>query len=105
MNVCIPDVVKNINLTVFNLISRTNETRYTKLHETCKCKCRLDATVWNNKQCWNSDKCRYECKELIYRGNYYKGFIWNPSKSECECDKSWDVGEYLDRENFSLGKS
>ena len=41
VNVCIPDIVKNINLTVFNLISRTNETRYTKLHETCKCKCRL----------------------------------------------------------------
>ena len=25
-----------------------------------------------------------------------KGFIWNPSNCECECD----VGEYLDYENF-----
>ena len=25
-----------------------------------------------------------------------KGFIWNPSNYECECDKSCDVGEYLD---------
>ena len=40
---------------------------------------------------------------MIYRGNCYKGFIWNPSK--CECDESWDVGEYLDCENFNLGKS
>ena len=43
--VCIPDVVKNMNIKVFNLIWRTNETRYVKLHETCKCKCRLDASV------------------------------------------------------------
>ena len=25
-----------------------------------------------------------------------KGFIWNPSNCECECDKACDVGEYLD---------
>ena len=25
-----------------------------------------------------------------------KGFIWNPNNCECECDKSCDVGEYLD---------
>ena len=27
-----------------------------------------------------------------------KGFFWNPSN--CECDKSYDVGEYLDYENW-----
>ena len=25
---CVPDVIKNINVKVFNLISRTNETRH-----------------------------------------------------------------------------
>ena len=47
---CIPDVVKNINAKVFNLISRTNETRRIEWYETCKCECRLDASVCNNKQ-------------------------------------------------------
>ena len=42
----------------FNLISRTNETRYTEWHETCKCKCRVDASVFNNKKRWNEDKRR-----------------------------------------------
>ena len=28
-----------------------------------------------------------------------KGFIWNPSSSECEFDKSCDIGEYLDYKN------
>ena len=59
---CITDVVKNINLKVFNLMSRANETRHVKWHKTCKCKCRLDASVFNNKQRWNKDKCRCECK-------------------------------------------
>ena len=85
---CAPDVVRNINLKLFNLMSRTNETRYIKIQKTCKCKCRLDANVCNNKQRWNNDKCRCECKELISKGSCDKGFIWNPNNCECECDKS-----------------
>ena len=30
-------------------VSRTNETRHMKWHKTCKCKCRLDASVCNNE--------------------------------------------------------
>ena len=55
---CIPGVVKNLNVEVFNLISRTNETRHIEWHEPCKCKCRLDTTVCNNKQRRKEDKCR-----------------------------------------------
>ena len=84
---CVPAFVKNINLKVFNLMSRTNETRYIKLHKTCKCKCRLDASVCNNKQRWNEDKCTCECKALIDKDSCDKGFIWNPSNCECKCDK------------------
>ena len=59
---CVPDVVKNLNVKVFNLISRTNETRHIEWHETCKCECKFGANVCNNKQRWNKDKCRAECK-------------------------------------------
>ena len=48
-------VIKDLNVKVFNLMSRTNETRHIKWHETCQCKCRLDANFCNNKQCWNND--------------------------------------------------
>ena len=71
---CVPDVVKNINIKVFNLMSRTNETRHVKWHETCKCKCRLDASICNNKR-WKNDKCRCECKELINKGICDKGLF------------------------------
>ena len=46
--ICVPDIIKNLNVKVFNLMSRTNETRFIELHGTCKCKCRLDAIVCNN---------------------------------------------------------
>ena len=45
----VPDVFKNLNVKVFNLMSRTNETGHIKWHETCKWKCRLDESVCNNK--------------------------------------------------------
>ena len=62
----------------------------------------LGASVCNNKQRWNEDKYRCEYKELIDRGIYDKGFIWNPSNSEC--DKSCDVGEYLGYKNCKYTK-
>ena len=55
---CVPDVAKNLNVKVFNLMSRTNETRHITWHEMCRCECRLDASVCNNKQHRNDDKCR-----------------------------------------------
>ena len=44
----VSDVVKNLNVKVFSLMSRTNETRHIKWQEMYKCKCRFDASVFNN---------------------------------------------------------
>ena len=85
-------------------MSRTNETRHLKWYKTCKCKCRLDASICNNKQRWIDGKCRCECKELIDKGMCDKGFIWNPSNCECECDKSCGIGEYFDYKNCRCRK-
>ena len=90
---CVPDVVKDLNVKLFNLMCWTNEIKNIKWHETCKCECRLDAIVCNNKQRWNKNKCRCECKELINKSVCDKGFIWNPSNCECECNKSCDFSE------------
>ena len=74
---------------------RTNEIRHIEWHETCKYRCRLNASVYNNKQWWNKDKCRCECKELIDKGICNKRFFLNPSNFDCECNESCDIGEYL----------
>ena len=47
---CVPDVLKNINIKIFDLMSRTNETRHVFWHENCACKCRLGSSVCNEKQ-------------------------------------------------------
>ena len=70
----------------------------------CKWKCRLDASVFNNKQRRNKEKCRFECKELIGKGICDKGFIWNPSNYKCECDKSCGIGQHLYHENYKCRK-
>ena len=57
------------------------------------------ASVCNNKQRWNKDKCRCECKELIGKGVCDKRFIWSPNNCECVCEKSCDIAGYLDYEN------
>ena len=85
-------------------MSRANETKNIKWHETCKCECRLGAIVCNDKQRWNNDKCRCECKELIDKGECAKVYAWNSSNCECEYDKSCDFGEYLDYENCKCRK-
>ena len=40
--ICDPDVPKNLNVKVFNLMSRTNETRFIGWHETCKLSVNLE---------------------------------------------------------------
>ena len=91
---CVPDVVKNMNVKTFNKISRTNETRYVSWHKTC-----------NNKQRWSKDKFICEYKELIDKERQDEGFIQNPSKCEYERDKSCDVRQYLNYESCKCKKN
>ena len=67
--ICVPNVIKDLNVKVFNLMSKTNETRHIKWHEMCKC------NICNNKKRWNNDKFRCEFKELIDKGICNKGYI------------------------------
>ena len=94
---CVLDVAISLSVKVFNLMSRTNETKYIEWHEMHNCKRRLNGSGCNNKQRWNDDKCKCECKELIDKGVCDKGSIRNPNN--CECDKSCDIDKYLDYEN------
>ena len=37
--ICVLDVINNLNVKVFNLMSRINETKFIEWHEKCKCIC------------------------------------------------------------------
>ena len=103
--ICVPDIVKNFNVKVFNLMSRSNETRSIKWHETCKCICRLNKIICNTEQRWNKEKCICECKELIDKEICDKGFIWNPNKCGCECAKACNTSQYLDYSDCKCKKN
>ena len=60
---CVPDVVIDMNIKVFNLMSRTNGTRRASWHEICKY--RLDASVYNNRPRWNRYRCRCDSKNWL----------------------------------------
>ena len=73
---CVPDIVKDTNIKVFNMLSRINETRKIAWHETCKCICRLTSAICNDKQEWNKNTCRCECKEdLVCKLVCDKGYM------------------------------
>ena len=55
VKLCFPDIIKTINVRVFNLMSRVNETRHIIWQETCKCVCRLTASICNSKQRCNEE--------------------------------------------------
>ena len=77
-----------------------NETRNVLWPESCKCVCKLNSSVCNNKQIWNSDTCRCDCNEdftdII---SCDKGYVRNPSTCEYQCDKWCKQGQYLDHKN------
>ena len=98
--ICVPKIIKNVNTKVFNFLMTLNETRNLLWHESCKCVCRLNSSVCNSKQIWNSDTCRCDCNE-DFAGiiNCNKGYTWNPSTCECQCDKLCKTVQYLDHKN------
>ena len=52
---CIPNVIKRVNM--------LNETCNVLWHKSCKCVCKLNSSICNNKQIWNSDTCRCDFNE------------------------------------------
>ena len=76
--VCLPDVVKNVSVKSFDLISRKS------FHKSYKCGCLSDEKVCNNKQKWNEEKCRCECLEIK---DCDIGFSCNVINCSCELRK------------------
>ena len=84
---------------VHNFLMRLNETRHVLWHESYKCVRRLNSSVCNGKQIWNSHTCSCDCNE-DFAGIMIcnKGYMWNPSTCACacECDMWCKPGQYLD---------
>ena len=42
---------------------RLNETRNVLWHKSCRCVCKLNSSVCNGKQIWNTDTFKCDCNE------------------------------------------
>ena len=82
--VCLPDIIKNVTVKVFDLISQQNETKKIIFHESCKCDCLLNETACTDKQKWKSEECKCECLKIE---KCDIGFVWNVSNCKCEQGK------------------
>ena len=97
---CVPGIVKRVNIQVYNFLMRLNETRSLLWHESCKCVCKSNSSVCNNKQICNGDTCRCDCNEdFASIINCTKEYTWNRSTCECQCDTWCKPGQYLDHKN------
>ena len=94
---CVPNIIKRINMKVYNFLMRLNETPNVLWHESCKCVCRLNSSVCNSKQIWYSDTCRCDCNE-DFTGiiSCDKGYTWNPRICECQWNMWCKPGQHLE---------
>ena len=61
--ICVTKERKDINVKVFNMITKKNEGKAKKEHISCYCKCKFNSTTCNSKQKWNKKTCQCECKK------------------------------------------
>ena len=83
------NTIKNLNLSVFNMIVRTNESQTLIKHISYACKCKFHGRKCNSNQKWNNGKCR--CRHKNRKEHYLcnKYCIWN--SDTCSCGN----GKYL----------
>ena len=82
--VCVLNIIENVTPKIFDLMSWKNKAKQIIFHESCKCLCRSNSIICNNKQKRNKDKCRCEC---LVNKKWDNNFVWNPSNCKCEYKK------------------
>ena len=85
---------ENLNLHVFNVIIRINESKTLIKHIWCKYHCNFHGRNCSLNQKWNNDKYWYKCKNPKEHRVSQKVFIQNPATWCCENGKY--VGSIID---------
>ena len=75
---------KDVNVDLFNMITKIIEAKVLVKHFSSNCKWKFDSATCNSNQKWNNDKRQCECKK------YHackKDCSWNPSTCICESSR------------------
>ena len=54
---CALNKTEDLNLSVFHIVTATNESKKLTNHISCKCKCKFEKRKCNSNQWWNNNKC------------------------------------------------
>ena len=63
--ICLPRETKRVNVKVFNMIARINETKALVKHISRDFKHKFDSTTCNLNQKWNNEACQCECTNYL----------------------------------------
>ena len=64
--VCVPNEKDNLNISMFNMITRINESKTLTRHISCECKCKFDGRKCSSNQWWNNNNIDANAKNIIY---------------------------------------
>ena len=52
--ICVPNETKDVDVKVFNMVTKINEAKAMVRHISCDYKCKLDSTTLTSNQKWNN---------------------------------------------------
>ena len=81
---CVSSEIEDLNLHVFSMITKINESRTLIKHISCKYEYKFDSKKCNSNQKWNNDKCWCESKNSKELCVFEKYYIWNPATCSCK---------------------
>ena len=47
IKICVPSKTKDVNVKVFNMLTRINELKNLEKHILCDCECKFNSAIWN----------------------------------------------------------
>ena len=86
--VCISNKKEDLNLSLFNMIKRTNVSNVLTKHISCECKCKLNRMKCNSSQWRKIDKCRSSVKSIIHVKKDMFGILVHPGNIKID-EKSY----------------
>ena len=81
--ICVSNKAEDVNLNVFNVITRINESKTLTKYISSDFKCKFDGRKSNLNQKWNNSKCQCECNKPIKHG-CKRDCVWKFSAFDCE---------------------
>ena len=82
--ICVPNKAEDLNLIIFDMITRINEEKALTKHISWNSKCKFHGQKCNYVQKWNKDMCRCKYKNSVKHRVCEKDYVWNLDRCACE---------------------